>query len=36
VREGWENLAFIQSAYESLERRTVLDVPAYDSGRRAS
>lgn len=28
-REGWENLAFIQKAYESLENGTPLIVPSY-------
>ena len=28
-REGWENLAFIQKAYESLEKSTPLEVPGY-------
>jgi UDP-N-acetyl-2-amino-2-deoxyglucuronate dehydrogenase len=30
-REGWENLAFILSAYRSMEIGKPIDVPAYDS-----
>jgi len=29
-REGWENLAFIQTAYGSMEAQRPLDVPQYD------
>ena len=29
-REGWENLAFIQTAYDSMEAQRPLDVPRYD------
>jgi predicted dehydrogenase len=29
-REGWENLAFITSAYESMERGTAQRVPVFD------
>lgn len=29
-REGWENLAFIRSAYASLERGAALDVPKFE------
>jgi predicted dehydrogenase len=28
-RAGWENLAFVMSAYDSLERRQPVDVPEY-------
>ena len=31
AREGWENLAFIENAYRSMERGTALAVPAFDS-----
>ena len=30
-REGWENLAFIVNAYESMERGVALEVPAFES-----
>jgi hypothetical protein len=29
-REGWENLAFITSAYDSMERGTAQRVPVFD------
>lgn len=29
LKAGWENLAFIQTAYASLERRVPLDIPVY-------
>jgi predicted dehydrogenase len=28
-RAGWENLAFIDSAYRSLEQRTPIEVPEF-------
>lgn len=31
-REGWDNLAFIQRAYESLEQGRPLDVPRFGAG----
>jgi predicted dehydrogenase len=31
-REGWENLAFIRTAYDSLEKHAPLDVPAIACG----
>ena len=27
--EGWENLAFIVSAYESMEKRAPVDIPEF-------
>jgi predicted dehydrogenase len=30
-REGWENLAFITNAYDSMERGTALEIPAFDA-----
>jgi predicted dehydrogenase len=35
-REGWNNLAFIQRAYESLEQGKALSVPAFGSGAASS
>ena len=29
MREGWENLAFIQSAYESMETGKPIDVAVF-------
>lgn len=29
-REGWENLAFIENAYHSMERGTAISVPSFD------
>ncbi len=37
-REGWENLAFIQAAYASLEKRAPQEVPIFtgvEAGRQA-
>jgi predicted dehydrogenase len=34
-REAWENLAFITSAYESLEAQKPVAVPQYNDGNRA-
>jgi len=31
MREGWENLAFITRAYESMERGVAMEVPAYNA-----
>jgi predicted dehydrogenase len=31
AREGWENLAFIENAYNSMERGVALNVPAFES-----
>jgi predicted dehydrogenase len=30
-REGWENLAFITRAYDSMEKGTALEVPAFEA-----
>lgn len=30
-REGWENLAFIRTAYSSLERKSPLDIPKFEN-----
>jgi hypothetical protein len=29
-REGWENLAFIAKAYESMEKGVAVEVPVYE------
>ena len=31
MREGWENLAFITSAYESMERGAAMNIPTYSA-----
>lgn len=33
ARDGWENLAFITSSYESLQEKRPVDVPAYGTAR---
>jgi hypothetical protein len=30
AREGWENLAFIENAYNSMERGVALEVPTFE------